>query len=130
MGATNAAQESAARRRQPTMSQTPSFPLRFVPGVLAETVPGRPGMEYSETTKMGKRIERNAIVPMRDGKLLRTDLDSPEDADSPVAVLAAWSRLGKHGGSALALGRALSSGLVHPDPGGTQVRDKRRGSTR
>src|SRR3546814_15512790 len=88
MGATNAAQESAARRRQPTMSQTPSFPLRFVPGVLAETVPGRPGMEYSETTKMGKRIERNAIVPMRDGKLLRTDLDSPEDADSPVAVLA------------------------------------------
>src|SRR3546814_18046697 len=79
---------------------------------------------------MGKRIERNAIVPMRDGKLLRTDLDSPEDADSPVAVLAAWSRLGKHGGSALALGRALSSGLVHPDPGGTQGRENRRGSPR
>ena len=79
------------------MSQTPSFPLKFVPGVPPETVTGWPGMEYSETADMGMRIERNVTVPMRDGKLLRVDLYSPEDADGPVPVLVAWSPYGKHG---------------------------------
>ena len=61
------------------MSETPSFPLRSVSGVAPETVPEWPGMEYSESTDLGMRIERNVTVPMRDGKLLRVDLYRPED---------------------------------------------------
>lgn len=79
------------------MSETPSFPLRYVPGVAPETVPEWPGMEYSETADLGMRVERNVTVPMRDGKLLRVDLYRPEDADGPLPVLVAWSPYGKHG---------------------------------
>ena len=76
---------------------TPQPQLRFVPGVPPETVKGWPGMDYSETTDAGMRIQRNVTVPMRDGKLLRVDLYRPDHADGPLPVLIAWSPYGKHG---------------------------------
>ena len=78
-------------------ASTPQPQLRFVPGLPPETVEGWPGMDYSETTDAGMRIQRNVTVPMRDGKLLRVDLYRPEHADGPLPVLIAWSPYGKHG---------------------------------
>jgi predicted acyl esterase len=69
------------------------------PGVdpfSARHKPPLPPADYRRLTEQGLTIERNCIVPLRDGTEIFCDLYRPEGAERDLPILLAWSPYGKH----------------------------------
>lgn len=58
--------------------------------------PPLPPSDYDCRIERGLTIERNCIIPLRDGTEIFADLYRPEGASSGVPLLLAWGPYGKH----------------------------------
>ena len=58
--------------------------------------PPLPPPDYERRVEQGLVIERNCIIPLRDGREIFCDLYRPEGAERDVPILLAWSPYGKH----------------------------------
>ena len=58
--------------------------------------PPLPPPDYERRVEQGLVIERNCIIPLRDGTEIFCDLYRPEGAERDVPILLAWSPYGKH----------------------------------
>ena len=58
--------------------------------------PPLPPPDYDRRVEQGLVIERNCIIPLRDGTEIFCDLYRPEGAERDVPILLAWSPYGKH----------------------------------
>jgi predicted acyl esterase len=76
------------------------FELIMRPGIHPDLAPGRrkpPPPVHSVVRENGMRIERNVVVPMRDGTRIYIDIYRPDGLPSPpTPVLLGWSPYGKH----------------------------------
>lgn len=80
------------------MAKTSFQPL-MRPGVdphSAAHKPPLPPPDYDRRMEQGLEIERNCIIPLRDGTEIFCDLYRPEGAQRDVPILLAWSPYGKH----------------------------------
>ena len=84
-------------------SDQPDRPARFKPlmrpGVdpfSAAHKPPLPPADYHRRIERGLVIERNCVIPLRDGTEIFCDLYRPEGATRDVPILLAWSPYGKH----------------------------------
>jgi len=69
------------------------------PGVdpfSAKHKPPLPPADYRRLSEQGLTIERNRIVPLRDGTEIFCDLYRPEGAERDLPILLSWSPYGKH----------------------------------
>ncbi|MCL6251573.1 CocE/NonD family hydrolase [Altererythrobacter sp. KTW20L] len=69
------------------------------PGVdpfSAKHKPPLPPADYDRRTEQGLTIERNCVIPLRDGTEIFCDLYRPEGATRDLPVLLAWGPYGKH----------------------------------
>jgi predicted acyl esterase len=83
----------------------PGFELLMREGVHPVRVQGKtipPPPHYAEVRQDGLHIERNVVVPMRDGVPIFVDIYRPDAAAAAAAlpVLLGWSPYGKHNTSA------------------------------
>ena len=58
--------------------------------------PPLPPTDYHCRTERGLLIERNCVIPLRDGTEIFADIYRPEGATAGVPVLLAWGPYGKH----------------------------------
>lgn len=70
--------------------------------------PPLPGTDYATWTDRGLTIERNCVIPLRDGTNIYGDIYRPEGASHGVPLLLAWGPYGKH---------ALSNNVFWPRSG-------------
>ncbi len=70
--------------------------------------PPLPPAEYDRRTEQGLVIERNCVIPLRDGTEIFCDLYRAEGAERDVPILLAWGPYGKH---------ALSNNVFWPRSG-------------
>ncbi|HEX9805897.1 MAG TPA: CocE/NonD family hydrolase [Alteraurantiacibacter sp.] len=80
------------------MAKTSFQPL-MRPGVdpySAAHKPPLPPPDYDRRIEQGLVIERNCIIPLRDGTEIFCDLYRPEGAERDVPILLAWTPYGKH----------------------------------
>lgn len=69
------------------------------PGVDPFSAPNKPPLppaDYDRRTQDGLIIERNCVLPLRDGTEIFCDLYRPENATRGVPLLLAWGPYGKH----------------------------------
>ncbi|AKH41117.1 hypothetical protein FHS61_001642 [Altererythrobacter atlanticus] len=69
------------------------------PGVdpfSASHKPPLPPADYALRHEQGLTIERNCVIPLRDGTEIFADLYRPEGAERDVPILLAWGPYGKH----------------------------------
>lgn len=59
--------------------------------------PQLPPAEYDRRREKGLVIERNCVIPLRDGTEIFCDLYRPEGHERDLPILLAWSPYGKHG---------------------------------
>ncbi|HZF46223.1 MAG TPA: CocE/NonD family hydrolase, partial [Sphingomonadaceae bacterium] len=59
--------------------------------------PPLPPAEYGRRIEKGLVIERNCVIPLRDGVEIFCDLYRPEGAERDLPILLAWGPYGKHG---------------------------------
>lgn len=59
--------------------------------------PPLPPAEYGRHIEKGLVIERNCVIPLRDGVEIFCDLYRPEGAERDLPILLAWGPYGKHG---------------------------------
>ncbi|MCB5426424.1 CocE/NonD family hydrolase [Altererythrobacter sp. CC-YST694] len=59
--------------------------------------PPLPPAEYGRHVEKGLVIERNCVIPLRDGVEIFCDLYRPEGAERDLPILLAWGPYGKHG---------------------------------
>jgi len=81
------------------MTTAQPFKPLMRPGVdpfSAKHKPPLPPADYRRLTEQGLTIERNRIVPLRDGTEIFCDLYRPEGAERDLPILLAWSPYGKH----------------------------------
>ena len=77
----------------------PRFQGLSRPGVdpfSAAHKPPLPPADYDKRTERGLTIERNCVIPLRDGTEIFCDLYRPEGALRDVPILLAWGPYGKH----------------------------------
>lgn len=58
--------------------------------------PPLPGTDYAIRSERGLTIERNCVIPLRDGTEIYGDIYRPEGVTSGVPLLLAWGPYGKH----------------------------------
>ena len=76
------------------------FTLITRAGVDPHTAPNKPPLpptDYRRTEDAGLIIERNLVVPLRDGTRIYIDLHRPAQISNGLPLLLAWSPYGKHG---------------------------------
>ncbi|HTN14724.1 MAG TPA: CocE/NonD family hydrolase [Sphingomonadaceae bacterium] len=59
--------------------------------------PPLPPAEYGRRVEKGLVIERNCVIPLRDGVEIFCDLYRPEGVERDLPILLAWGPYGKHG---------------------------------